>query len=353
MRPPGSAFATYALLLGVSLPAPARGETPPKAAPLAEVDGVAITEADVEKAVGMPLARLQEQIYNLKRQKLEGLVSERLLAAEAARRGVAVAVLLEAEVNAKVPPVTDEEIAALFPPRKTGASPAQEATARAKAQAGVRAQRLATRREEFVKRLREAAKVVIHLTPPPPGRVDVPHDGGPVRGAAFAPVTIVEFSDFQCPFCRTVQPTLELVLSRYEGKVRLVYRDFPLAGLHERARPAAEAAHCAGDQGRFWPYHDALYAGAAELLAEQLMDTARRLGLDMAVFEACVAARAHRDAVQRELDDGARFGVTRTPTFFINGRPLSGAQPFEGFARIIDEELAGAQAVRSESGAKP
>jgi protein-disulfide isomerase len=161
----------------------------------------------------------------------------------------------------------------------------------------------------------------------------------PVRGAAGAPVTLVEFSDFECPFCKQTRPTLKQLLERYPGKVRLAYRDFPLESIHPQARRAAEAARCAHDQGKFWEYHDVLFAQSPKLAAEDLRRYAGEVGLDVTKFDGCLAAGTHKAAVQRDVEEGNQLGITGTPAFFVNGRPLSGAQSFEAFARVIDDEL--------------
>jgi protein-disulfide isomerase len=153
-------------------------------------------------------------------------------------------------------------------------------------------------------------------------------------------VTLVEFSDFHCPFCKQAQPTLAQLLERFPGKVRLVYRDFPVDTSHPNARRAAEAARCAHDQGKFWDYHDVLFKNAPKAGPQDLGRYAERVGLDIARFERCVSDRLHRGTVQRDVEDGFRLGITATPTYFINGRPLSGAQPIDAFVRIIEEELA-------------
>jgi protein-disulfide isomerase len=129
------------------------------------------------------------------------------------------------------------------------------------------------------------------------------------------------------------------LLKQYPGKVKLVYRDFPIDGLHPQTRRAAEAARCARDQGRFWEYHDLLFAEAPKAAPEDLQRYAEQSGLDLAAFERCLSDNVHRAAVQRDLDEGTRLGVTGTPAFFINGRPLSGAQPLEAFVRVMEEEL--------------
>jgi protein-disulfide isomerase len=172
-------------------------------------------------------------------------------------------------------------------------------------------------------------------------RLDVGIQGAPARGRADAPVTLVEFSDFQCPFCKRSQATLKQLQERYPGKLKLVYRDFPLDQLHPQARNASEAARCAGDQGKFWEYHDVLFTQAPQASPESLRRYAEQTGLDTAAFDRCLSSGLHREAVQRDVEEGTRLGVTGTPAFFINGRPVLGAQHIGAFTRVIDEELAG------------
>ena len=152
-------------------------------------------------------------------------------------------------------------------------------------------------------------------------------------------MTIVEFQDFHCPFCKQVQPTLGELLSRYGDRVKLVHRDFPIDQLHPQARKLHEAAHCANDQGKFWAYHDLLYA-KAPVTAEQVGVYAQEVGLDLPAFEQCVSSGKYQAAVQKDIEEGTRAGVTGTPAFFINGRLLSGAQPLDRFVQLIEAELA-------------
>src|SRR5262249_6614274 len=156
---------------------------------------------------------------------------------------------------------------------------------------------------------------------------------------ANAPVTIVEFSDFLCPFCRRAQPTLSAIEKRYGDKVRFAFRDYPLEQLHPGATRAAEAARCATDQGKFWPYHDRLFQKATAS-PDDLKTYAGEVGLDVAKFNECFASGKHAAAVQKDMHEGSRLGIGGTPAFFINGRMVSGAQPLEAFAQIIDDELA-------------
>jgi len=326
------------VLLAVALDMPPVLAQTPAPEPLAEVNGETITAAELERALGAKLSKLQEQIYDLKRQELEGLIAQRLLAHEAAKRGISVAALLDAEVTARAGLVTEQEIEAFYQANKARLR-GDESRLRDSIRAHLQQQKLAARRERLLESLRSQSKVVVRLQPPPIVRVAVSVDGAPVRGAAEAPVTLVEFSDFYCPFCKQAQETLKQILDRYPGKVRHVFRDFPVDGLHPQARPAAEAARCAHDQGKFWEYHDALFANPPRATPDDLRRYAEQLALDVSTFERCFSAGTHRATVQRDYEEGVRLGVTGTPAFFINGRLLSGAQPLEAFARLIEDEL--------------
>jgi protein-disulfide isomerase len=163
--------------------------------------------------------------------------------------------------------------------------------------------------------------------------------GTPARGAADAKVTIVEFSDFHCPFCKRVQPTLDQLLTKYPSQVRLVYKHMPLDNLHPQARRAAEASWCSQQQGKFWQYHDLLYEGGPDGSDATLSALAERAGIDVTAFQQCLSAGKAAEAVQQHVAEGAKLGVSGTPGFFVNGRFLSGAVPLEAFVQVIEEEL--------------
>jgi protein-disulfide isomerase len=317
--------------------APATAEAP-SSSPLAEVNGDVITQKDLEQAAGAQLSRMEEQLYDLKRRELDALIADRLFAQEAKKRGVSVSALLDAEITSKVALVTEQEIDSFMQANRARLR-ADDATVRQQVRARLQQQKLLARRDEFVESLRAKSNVVVKLAPPPVIRMDVATQGAPVRGPADAPVTLVEFSDFQCPFCKQSQATLKQILARYPGKVKLVYRDFPLDQLHPDARAAAEAARCAGDQGKFWEYHDIVYAHAPQEGPDALRGYAQQAGLDVAAFDRCVSSGTHRAGVQQDVEAGTKLGITGTPAFFVNGRPVLGAQPLEAFARVIDEEL--------------
>jgi len=329
-------FGLFTLLLVVGLFVVARRSAVGE--PLAEVDGVPVSAEEVEKAIGASLGKLQEQIFNLKRQKLEELINATLLTREARKRGVSVPALLDAEVTSKVALVTEQEVEAFYEANKTRIQ-GDPVAARQQIRINLQNQRLATKKQEFFQLLRSNAKIAVYLKPPPVHRVEVSTNGAPSKGPVKALVTIVKFEDFHCPFCKKVQPTLAQVLSKYGEKVRLIHRDFPIDGIHPAARKAHEAARCANEQGKFWQYHDVLYANAPKADAADLKSYAREVGLDVPAFEKCVANGEFRDVVQKDVEEGTRLGVNGTPAFFINGRLLSGAEPIERFAAIIDDEI--------------
>jgi protein-disulfide isomerase len=196
---------------------------------------------------------------------------------------------------------------------------------------------LAQTRQEYLKHLRERPELSTALQP---AKVEVSFDPARLRGSSQAPVIIVEFSDFQCPFCRQVQPTLKNLLAKYEGRVSLAYRDFPLRGMHGQAELGAESSRCAGEQGRFWEYHDLLFANPGSLNRDGLMGLARSLKLDEKQFDSCLSSGKYRTQVEHDLQDGIKAGVEGTPGIFINGILLRGAQPEATFERIIQAELA-------------
>jgi protein-disulfide isomerase len=171
-------------------------------------------------------------------------------------------------------------------------------------------------------------------------RVDVSTDDDPSIGPEDAPITIIEFSDYQCPVCQSwYQQVYEQLLANYPNQIRFVYRDLPLP-MHPEALPAAEAANCAGEQGAYWKYHDALFSMEYGLSREAYEKYATDLGLDLKAFTACLDSHRYQDEVQADASDAASVGINSTPTFVVNGRVLIGAHPFANFQAVIDEELA-------------
>jgi protein-disulfide isomerase len=315
---------------------------------VAEVDGEKISAQDLRDAAGVSLARLEDDTYRLKQQKLQSLIDERLLAHEARRRKISVESLVQTEITAKTAAVTHEEALSAYEMYKSRLQK-PESEVEPQILAMLRERKVAARRQEFLRPLRAAADVSVNLMPPASFRASVGLDG-PTLGAGNAPVTIVEFEDFQCPFCKRAQDTVEQVLARYKDRVRMVHRDLPLRTLHPAAWKAHEAGRCAEDQGKFWEYRALLYKNAPAASPEQLNNYASQAGLNVSDFTKCLDSGKFNAIVQKDEDEANRLGIQGTPFFFINGRLLSGAQPESEFVRIIEDEL---HKPRSDGALKP
>lgn len=306
---------------------------------VAVVNGTSITESDIREIGALDLDRVARQFYDARSEMLNRLIADRLLEQEAARRGITRREYERDEVDSRVRPVSDadvDEIFAVNRERIVGDAEGARRSIRKYLEQARRTARLAL----LVADLRAAAKVTLRLSEPTPFRVKTDIAGAPVRGNMSAPVTIVEYSDFHCPFCRRVQPTLAALLAKYGESVRLVYKHFPLDGPHPNARSVSVASWCAGQQGKFWEFHDAVYADTS---AETTKDTAKRFakeaGVDVPLWTTCLDSAEGDLAVERDASEGQRVGVRSTPAFFVNGRELHGAQPIHVFERLIDEEL--------------
>jgi protein-disulfide isomerase len=301
--------------------------------PVAKIGGDVITEGELHKEVANDLKGVETQIYAIKQEGLRRLIEKKLIDAEAKSKGMTADALLAKEVAGKVATVTDDDAKKFYVENKDRIQGNfDQLKDRIKQFLQQRNQRQA--RDTFVSSLRKQAKVAILLEAP---RVEIPVENSPVRGNASAPITIVEFSDFQCPFCRRSQASVGAIKTKYPTQIRWVFKDFPLS-FHQRAMPAAMAARCAGDQGKYWEYHDKLFNGSG-LEDADLKRYAKEVGLDESKFDNCVAAQRFREGINADMKLGQSVGVSGTPAFFINGRMLSGAQPPEAFQEIIDEEL--------------
>ncbi|MEM1246116.1 MAG: thioredoxin domain-containing protein [Acidobacteriota bacterium] len=258
---------------------------------------------------------------------LEALVRERLSTQAAAAAGVAKEDWLAAEKDRQIAAVTDEEIDAFYEPRAAQLrQPKEQLADRIREYLAV---------EKMYSDLRDGNEVKVGLEP---YRLDIAASG-PGIGPETAKVTVVEFSDFECPFCERFNPTLEQVKEKYKDQVRIVFRQFPLNSIHPKAQKAAEASLCASDQGKFWEMHDLLFAEQKDLDIAQLKEKAVRLGLDASSFDSCLDDDKYAEQVARDIREGAAAGVSGTPSLFVNGRPLTGVVAFEAIAEIIDDEL--------------
>ena len=309
---------------------------------VATVGSARITLGEVDaRALSAPAANfgnlpLGQALYEARRAVLDEMIGNRLIDADAKTRGVDRDALVQQEITAKVAAPSDAEVADWYKANQQRVQGATLEQVAAPIRALLTQERTTAARAVYVDRLKTSTAVTVTLAPP---RVAVSDAGRPSKGPANAPVQIIEFSDFECPFCFRANPTVAQVLTTYGDRVRLVYRHLPLPN-HPNARPAAEASACANDQGRFWDYHDRLFANQSKLSVPDLKQHAAELKLDTEKFNACLDARRFQKDVDADLDAAQLLGVSGTPHFFINGRALSGAQPFDAFKAVIDEELA-------------
>jgi len=301
--------------------------------PVATVAGQTITDEDLTSAAQGQLLTLRSQEYEIKRKALDNLIEQKLLEAEAKKKGIPTDKLLEQEVDAKIQNPTDAEVEGYYYGLRMNRPFAE---VKAQLRDSLKQAKIQKARQDYLKHLRDDSDVAVLLSPP---RVEVGYDSTRVRGNPKAPVMIVEFSDYQCPYCHSVEPTIKQVLAKYGDKVSLSYRDFPLTQLHSQAEIAAEASRCALEQGKFWEYHDQLFT-ASKLDKDALIGYARDLKLDDKQFSSCLTSEKYKAEIEKDLQEGRKAGINGTPGFFINGVLLTGAQGQDAFAHVIDDELA-------------
>ena len=299
---------------------------------VATVNGQPVTMAELDVAAA-------GELYEARKNALESLVTDRAIEPLAKKANQTPEEYLHALVEAKVPQVGPIEAKSFFEANKERLPPqlADKNFDEVKDDIikGLTAQQRQQAIGQIISDLRDKAQVKILLIPP---KVDVAAVG-PARGAANAKITIVEFSDFQCPYCAKGREVMDKVLKVYDGKVRVVFRDFPLP-FHEHAQKAAEAAQCANEQGKFWELHDWMFDHQAALSVPELEQEAKGLGLDGVKFGQCLTSGKYEKAIAENIKEGQKAGVKGTPAFFVNGAFLNGALPFEEFQKTIDAELA-------------
>ncbi len=309
---------------------------PTKREPLAVVGGQTIYDDDLLPLVQAQVFQLRLQEYEVKSKALENLLNQKLLDAEASKRGIPNAKLLEQEADSKAAEPTEGELRALYIVQKEQLRKSFDEI-KPQLRQLLKQARLQEARQDYYRLLREQAGVSIFLQKP---KIVVALDPARLRGNPQAPVVIVEFSDYQCPYCQSVEPTLKKVLAKYEGRVSLSHRDLPLREIHPQAQLAAEASRCAGEQGQFWEYHDLLLENPNKLTREGLVEQARRLKVDEKQFDSCLSTGKYKAQIEQDLQLGLKAGLTGTPGFFINGNMLSGNLPQDAFEKTIEAELA-------------
>ena len=305
-------------------------------------DAGKLTYGDLKNEVGAQLIQMEIEYltnrYQAEQQAAEQMMIEKLVEAEAAKQGKAVEELLKAEVEQKTTPPTEEEVQQMYAAmqRQLRGRPLEEVKDLVTSQALQR--KSAERFQLYVDGLKTARGAKVTVPFPDLPRIEVSVDDDPSRGNAGATVTIVQFAEYQCPYCGKANETVEQVLKAYDGKVKMVFRDFPLS-FHDRAIPAAIAANCAESQGKYWEIHSLMMGNQRALEEADLEGYAKAVGLDLAAWKTCRQDPAQAAEVQKDFEDGQKAGVSGTPAFFINGIMLSGALPYDMFAQIIDKEL--------------
>ena len=304
--------------------------------PVAVIGDKTITLQDLDVQAAGALVRVRQDEYEARKQALDNMVNDEVLAKEAAAKKVSKDDLVKTEVTNKLTDPPQADVDSFYEQNKARFGAQTKEQLAPQIAAMLKGQKAADAQREYLKTLRKKFGVKTMLEPP---RIEISTDDDASKGPAKAPVTIVEFSDYQCPYCSRAETTVQEVLKKYGDKVRLVYRDYPLP-FHQNANIAAQASECAKEQGKFWEMHNAMFANQAKLAQPDLIETAGGIaGIDKDKFKACLDSGKYKDEVQKDADAGQKYGVTGTPTFFINGIPIVGARDVSSFAEIIDEEL--------------
>ena len=333
------AFLTYSTGCSQGQPTPpakaASSDTPDV---LATIDGSPVSRADLEERVGDQLAGMEAQYLGQRHQLIESTVEElvatRLLEDEAKKRGTTMRGLMDKEVAPKGQ-VSADEVRQWYNENQSRLGGRELQDVFPQVHQFLTEQKMARVRGELVKRL-AAERDVQYLIEPYRVAVEAK---GPSLGPADAPITLVEFSDFECPFCSQFVGTLEKIKEEYGDKVRLVFRQFPLS-IHANAPKAAEASLCADDQDKFWPMHDLMFEEQSALDVTALKEKAGRLGLDRSEFDHCLDSGKYAEQVKEDMRAGGKVGVSGTPALFVNGIPApSGALPYEAVSAYIEDEL--------------
>lgn len=333
---------TFACVLAASEPTARPGDD----LVVAEINGAKLTLADLEAKNGPALFQARTNYYEAERKAIEGLIDAFLLEQQAAKEKITVPELLDRHVNstiAKDPP--EDALRVYYEGLDTTAA---YDSIRDKIVDALRQRRMAKAKAAYLQSLRSASRIVLRQPPP---RAKVAMKGVPVRGAANARVTLLEYADYECPVCQQIQPTIEKLQAEFKDSVAFAFKDFPL-NIHADAQKAAEAARCAGAQGKYWEFHDTLFSSRA-LAPTALKSHARELQLDGKAFDQCLDTGAMAEAVKEEFNEAVAFGLQGTPTFLVNGRFVSGAMTYEKLRAMIAEELTATagQAPAPEKGA--
>jgi protein-disulfide isomerase len=337
----GTAGATEPAAKTTPIPSQTGTSAPPSAQPavgsqiVARFAGGTITADELEGRAAGPLLSPRQQVFNVTTLVLEGMIFDRLADHAAKAAGISRDDYLKREIETNLPAPPEEEVKRILTEFRAQLPP-NDVEARTQVVDFLAGQEREKRMNALKDRLFAAASVETNLEPP---RAPLPlREFNPSRGTEQPQVTLVEFTDFECPFCKRVQPTIEELLKRYPGKIRHLFKHMPL-NMHQHAALAAAASLCAAEQGKFWPYHDRLFDAQDKLARADLIAHAQALQLDSAKFTTCLDSPTPSERVNQDMADAEALGIDGAPRFLINGRMLDGAQPIEAFAKIVEDEL--------------
>ena len=341
------ARAAFALTLSLSVSTAAAAQTATCALPeqnqiIGTVAGQPITRCEVEAVWRSKdpatYFSFERQRHEMTMHAMQEVVAERLLQREAERRGTTVEGLMAAEVSARVKPVSDEAITAEFERMKGSFPYASLVEARPMVLSSLSQRQATDARASYVGELLARSSALIETIEKGPRQTVAIDDDDPTAGPIDAPVTVVLFSDFECPYCRQAEPVLAELQETFRGQLRLVWKDFPLP-IHQNARAAAKAARCADEQGAFWKYRDELFKNQNDLGEQRLRGIANALALDDRAFSQCLASNRFEAVIDGKIEEGRLLGVTSTPTIFVNGAAVTGAVPAARLEALIRDEL--------------
>ncbi len=307
------------------------------------VNGASVTAGELDKHLAEEMSRLSEEyltkVHDARKQGLDEMLTDRAIELEAKAQGITKEDVVRKGVTEKMSTPSEAELKEFYDKFVKGKYNVPYEDAKMQIAQKMMEEKQTERAKAFVEEIKKKYNATMSLPLPAIPRVEVAATG-PSRGPANAPITIIEFSDFECPFCSRAKGTVDEVMQKYGDKIHLVYRQFPLP-FHSHAKKAAEAAICADEQGKFWQMHDKMFDNNKNLTPDELKGYAKGLGLDSKKFDECLDSGKAAATVEKDIADGKKVFVNGTPHFFINGRGLSGAQPIEAFAEIIDAELEG------------
>jgi predicted DsbA family dithiol-disulfide isomerase len=324
-------LATAWLVLFIA--ASAFGQTPETV--VASVNNIQITQQQVDDSVSARIYPLQQQLYAIRKAALENLVVSKILESEAVSRAISIEELRR-QLTAGEILVTRAQVEEAYTQNASFFAAMSPDEARERLRLDLENQQRMKHYRAGLEALRKKWSVRMNFAPPA-FAAELEDGVSPAKGTTKPAVTIVEFSDFECPYCRAAQHSLKQVLESYPAQVRLVFKQLPLEG-HRNSLPGARAAYCAGEQDRFWQFHDALFAAQA-LSPAVFTQIASELGLGLPKFQDCLNSERSRTAVVKDLETARLFGVESTPSFIVNGKLIQGALSFADWQKIVEQEL--------------